>query len=174
MHETAISLLRSKLPFVLPRLESAILDVTDHRGDLVLTVVPESIRDTISFLKTNADLPFQVMIDLFGIDYLKWPVEMPERFAVIYNLYSITHHRRVQLKAYLPETNPKIDSIHQIYRAANWFERETWDMYGIGFNGHPNLLRILCHVDFVGHPLRKDYPADQYQRLKNAAPPSGF
>jgi NADH:ubiquinone oxidoreductase subunit C len=82
--------------------------------------------------------------------------------------------RRVQVKVYLSEDKPEVDSIHDLYKMVNWFEREAWDMFGIVFKGHPNLIRILCHNDFVGHPLRKDYPAEQYQRLKNAAPPSAF
>lgn len=172
MHETATNLIKDKLPSFLGRFGSEIIDATDFRGDLEVCVKPGRIRDMIWFLKSEQG--FNMCMDLFGNDYLKYSVDMPERFAVVYNLYSLANKRRVRLKAFVNEDKPEIDSIHDLFKMANWFEREAWDMFGIVFKGHPNLIRILCHTDFVGHPMRKDYPSDQYQRLKNAAPPSGF
>ncbi len=174
MEETATSLLQNKLPFLLERFRDSIQDATDFRGDLIVVVDAKAIREIVSFLKKNPAMPFEVMMDLFAMDYLKVEPPTPERFAVVYNLYSITHRRRVHLKAYLPEDKPEIDSIHDIYKAVNWFEREAWDLFGIVFRGHPNLHRILCHNDFEGHPMRKDYPADKYQRLKSAVTSSGI
>jgi len=171
-------LLKNKFPSIadswIEKFGSSILAITDYRGDLCVQIDPKSLREMVKFLKDNSTMPFSMMMDIFGMDYLKYEPEQPERFAVIYNLYSILHHRRVFLKAYLPENNPEIDSLHDIFKMANWFEREAWDLFGIVFKGHPFLVRILCHQDFVGHPLRKDYPSDQYQRLKTAAPESGF
>jgi NADH/F420H2 dehydrogenase subunit C len=159
---------------LLERFASEITDASDHRGDLRVDVRPSAIRDVVGFLKTDPALQFNVMMDLFAMDYLKYPVEQPERFAVIYNLYSLPKRHRVHLRVFVPEQRPEVDTIQDLYAAANWFEREAWDLFGIVFKGHPNLVRILCHTDFVGHPMRKDYPSTQYQRLKNAAPSSGF
>ncbi len=135
---------------------------------------PEKICDIIQTLKTNPATSFEMMMDLLGMDYSKMKPEPVERYAVIYNLYSVSRGERVRVKVFLTETSPEIDSIHAIYAAANWFEREVWDLFGIVFRGHPNLTRILCHSDFEGHPLRKDYPSDGYQRLKTAVAPSGL
>ena len=174
MQETVTKLLQSKLPFFLDRFSSEIESATDFRGDLEIVVAPGKIREMVTFLKTNGEMPFEIMMDIFGVDYLKFNPETPERFAVIYNLYSLSRGRRVRLKVFLSEDKPEIDSLCDVYKMADWFERETWDMYGIVFRGHPNLVRILCHNEFVGYPLRKDYPADQYQRLKTAATSSEF
>lgn len=174
MHETATSCLQSKLPGFLEAFPEAVVDAGDFRGDLTVVVKPERIRDMVTYLKTNATLPFDVMMDLFAMDYLKTDPPTPERFAVVYNLYSTVHKRRVRLKAFLKEASPEIDSIHDLFRMANWFEREAFDLFGIRFRNHPNLVRILCHNEFVGHPLRKDYPSDGYQRLKRVTPSTGF
>lgn len=141
-------------------------------GDVRLVIAPDSNREIISFLKEKYD--FNIMMDLLGIDYLKYSIEQPQRYGVVYILYSLSRKEHIQLKCYVAEDKCEIASIHEIYKAANWFEREAWDMYGIVFKGHPHLQRILCHNEFVGHPLRKDYPADQYQRLKTAVPSSGM
>ena len=174
MGETAINLLESKFPKLLSKFKSEVVSAEDTRGDLCVVVKPERIREIITFLKTDSETQFAMMTDLFGMDYSKFEPETPERFAVVYILYSFILKEHIRLKVFLPEAQPKIDSIHEVYKAANWFEREAWDLFGIEFSGHPNLIRILCHNDFEGHPLRKDYPSDQYQRLKNAAPSTGF
>ena len=174
------------LPEFATAFASEILSTEDLRGDVTYVVKPVRIREMIRFLKTLERCPFNVMMDLFAMDYLKTAEEMPERFAVIYNLYSLPltptaaagdtgpSNARVRLKAYVSEAKPEIDSIHDLYKAANWFEREAWDLYGVVFSGHPHLQRILCHNEFVGHPLRKDYPSDQYQRLKNPTRSAGL
>lgn len=176
MPETAIKSLESRLSPFVQKFQTDILHV-DPR-DQIVTVAASKIREVIGFLKKDCKPTFEIMMDLFAMDYLKFEAGddmfVPERYAVVYNLYSISSHERIILKAYLPEDNPEIDSICDLYRAANWFEREAWDLFGIKFKGHPNLTRILCHQEFVGHPMRKDYPADQYQRLKNAAPSEGL
>lgn len=172
MLETGTKLLESKLPALLQAFPDEILGASDFRGDLIVELKPGRIRDIIRYLKTESPIPFEMMVDLFGMDYLKVEPVTPERFAVIYNLHSLLQRRRVHLKVWLPEAKPELDSIHDIYKAANWFEREAFDLFGIVFRGHPDLQRILCHSDFVGHPLRKDYPADGYQRLKTALPSS--
>jgi len=172
VHETGTKQLESKFPELLEAFPSDILDAEDFRGDLTVVVRPERIQDIVRFLKTNKSVPFEVLMDLFGMDYLKTKTEMPERFCVVYNFHSVSKARRLRVKAYVPEAKPEIDTLCSVYKAANWFERETWDMYGIVFREHPHLIRILTHHEFQGHPLRKDYPADRYQRLKTSLPSS--
>ncbi len=174
MQETDTKLLANILPNLPESIQTAILAVEEFKGETTVVLKRESLRAVVQFLKTDPNFRFDVMMDLFAMDYLKYSSEQPERFAVVYYLVSLLQGRRVRLKVFVSEEDPTIDSIHDIYKAANWFEREAWDLYGIVFNGHPNLIRILCHTEFVGHPLRKDYPSDQYQRLKSAVPSEGL
>lgn len=172
MPEIDTNLIENKLPGFWAEFSSQIGEASDYRGDLNLVIQPEAIRKALSFLKGN--LHYEVLLDVFAVDYLNYEPVTPERFAVIYNLYSVSSKHRVRLKVYLKEENPEIDSVHDLYAAANWFEREAWDLFGIVFKGHPHLVRILCHHEFEGHPLRKDYPSDGYQKLKLASPSTGI
>lgn len=172
MPEIVTNSLASKYPELSAKFSDSIIAVEEFRGDLSVQIRPEKIRDVVAFIKHQ--LQFEIMMDLFGMDYLKYTPEHPERFAVVYIFYSLTLHVHLRVKVYLSETAPELDSIHDLYAAANWNEREAWDLFGVVFKGHPNLIRILCHNDFEGHPLRKDYPSDQYQRLKNASSSTGF
>jgi len=167
-------LLENKFPGFFQKFGSEVQNVVLMREDLMVHLRPEKIREVIHFLKTESLPRFEIMMDLFAMDYLKFEPEQPERFAVIYNLYSLTGNIHLHLKVFLNEDKPEIDSICEVYKAANWFEREAWDLFGIQFKGHPNLTRILCHNEFVGHPLRKDYPADRFQRLKAAVTSEGI
>ena len=171
MDETATKLLQSKFPELVTRFPNAFLSATDFRGDFEVVVDRSQIRDCLQFLKGS--LEFHLLMDLFGMDYLKQS-ESTHRFAVIYILYSLTKKRRIRLKVFLSAGEPTMTSVSDLFAAANWFEREAWDMYGIIFEGHPNLTRILCHQDFQGHPMRKDYPSDGYQRLKSPLSSSGI
>lgn len=174
MQETDIKLLANILPNLPENIQSEILSVEEFRGETTLSIRKESIRRVVEFLKNDPSFRFDVMMDLFAMDYMKHVTPQTERFAVVYYLVSLLQTRRLRLKVFLSEEDPSVDSIHDLYKAANWFEREAFDLYGIKFNGHPNLTRILCHSDFEGHPLRKDYPSDKYQRLKNAMPSEGL
>ena len=174
MQEIDTKLLASCLPNLPQLVQNEILGVTEFRGQLTVSVRADNIRTVISFLKNDPNFRFDVLMDLFAMDYSKYIPEHPERFAVLYYLVSLFQSKRVYLKVYIPEDAPLLDSIHDLYKAANWFEREAWDLYGVQFKGHPNLIRILCHQDFEGHPLRKDYPAEHYQRLKAALPAAGM
>ena len=174
MPEISTNASENNLPEFTTAFGEEILATTDFRGDLTFVVKPQKIREMLRFLKGLPRCPFSVLMDVFAMDYAKAKDETPERFAVIYNLYAIQANARVRLKVFLPEENPLIDSAHELFASANWFEREAWDLFGIEFAGHPHLQRILCHNDFVGHPLRKDYPSDGYQRLKSAAASTGI
>jgi NADH-quinone oxidoreductase subunit C len=122
-------------------------------GDLVLTVCRDRIHDALAFFKEQG---FVQLLDIVGVDAVHF--ERAERFEVVYILYSLERDLRVRLKVFVPEDDPVLPTATDLWEAANWAEREVWDMFGIRFDGHPNLVRILLHHEFEGHPLRKDYP----------------
>ncbi|MCB0416251.1 MAG: NADH-quinone oxidoreductase subunit C [Bdellovibrionales bacterium] len=168
MQETGTKLGESKCPELLEAFPSAILSVEDYLGDLTVSINASEIRPIVRFLKETPSQCYEFLMDLFGMDYEGYARETPARFAVVYGFYSYSRKARLRLKAFV--TQNEIDSVHDIYKAANWFEREVWDMFGIQFKGHPNLKRILCHHEFKGHALRKDFPSNNYQRLRTALP----
>lgn len=114
-------------------------------------------------LKHDPDLAFDFLMDLTAVDYLGRE-DLP-RFEVVYHLYSLKHNHRLRIKVPVGEEDCEMDSVVSLWRAADWFEREVWDMFGIRFRNHPNLKRILMYEDFQGHPLRKDYPYNKRQPL---------
>ncbi len=122
-------------------------------GELAVTVRPASILRVLSFLRDDSTCLFKVLIDLSGADY----PEREARFEVIYSLLSMSQNQRVRVKLSVGEDDP-VPSATGVYRAAGWYERETWDMYGIDFSDHPDLRRILTDYGFEGHPMRKDFP----------------
>jgi NADH-quinone oxidoreductase subunit C len=135
-----------------------ILEVVEALGETTVSVKRDQIAAMMKFLKEDPELKFEVLMDLFGVDYL----EMGgfERFAVVYHLYSDTFNKRLRIKAFVPEGDETIDSVTHLWAAANWPEREVFDMYGISFNNHPDLRRLLCPDNFEGFPLRKDFPLE--------------
>ena len=133
-------------------LEGAIIGAKHDRDELTLEIAPERIVDTCRFLKH--ELAFIRLSDLTAVD--RYPEE--PRFEIIYHLHSLEHNERLRLRCRLPGTNPSIDSVTEVWRAANWYEREVFDLFGITFHNHPELQRILLPANWEGHPLRKDYP----------------
>jgi len=132
-----------------------VLAVSEFRGQVSVTLRKNRIRDIARYLHDDPDLYFDYLIDVCGVDYLG---KKEKRFEVVYHLFSIKHRHALRLKAEVSESNPAIDSVTPVWVGANWHERETFDLYGIKFNGHPDLRRILLPEDWEGHPLRKDYP----------------
>lgn len=128
----------------------------------VFVIKRDSILRFVSFLKDDSEIKMDQVTDITAVD---WYQKREVRFEVIYHFYSYTHNHRLRVKVNLSEDDPKISSITSIFSGANWFERECWDMYGIIFLNHPDLRRILLYPEFVGHPLRKDYPIDKRQPL---------
>jgi NADH-quinone oxidoreductase subunit C len=122
-------------------------------SELAVTVRPASILRVLSFLRDDSTCLFKVLIDLSGADY----PEREARFEVIYSLLSMSQNQRVRVKLSVGEDDP-VPSATGVYSAAGWYERETWDMYGIYFSDHPDLRRILTDYGFEGHPMRKDFP----------------
>ena len=132
-----------------------VLAVSEFRGQVSVTLRKTRIRDVSRYLHDDPDLYFDYLIDVCGVDYLG---KKEKRFEVVYHLYSIKHRRMIRLKAEVGEEDLAIDSVTSVWIGANWHERETFDLYGIKFSGHPDLRRILMPEDWEGHPLRKDYP----------------
>ena len=133
--------------------------------DLTLLVPAAKLREVVAALRDDATLRFDQLVDSSGVDYLSYPNHRGPRFAVIYNFKSTVFTHRLKLKVELEEDALEVASLHDLYKIANWQERETFDQYGVVFTGHPNLRRLLNHHEFVGHPLRKDYPVQKRQKL---------
>src|ERR1039458_8857951 len=121
-------------------------------GELTIEIEPARILDALRLLKH--ELQFERLTSVTGVD--RFPVE--PRFEVVYHLQSVARNQRLRLKVRLPGDNPEIESAVPVYRGANWYERETFDLFGVRFLNHPDLTRIMMPEDWPGHPLRKDYP----------------
>lgn len=121
-----------------------------------LTVRKDRIVEILTVMRDHPDCEYKLVSDIFGIDLLGFDRE--PRFEVIYSLYSLATYRRIVVKAQVTEDDPTIDTASDVWPAANWAERETYDLYGIRFNNHPDLRRLMMPDDWIGHPLRKDYP----------------
>lgn len=133
---------------------SSILATEEFRGDLTVVVAREDIVRVADFVKTDPGLAFDLIIDIFGVDMYR----PQDRFEVIYNVYSISSRRYLRLKVRIPEDPPEVPTVTGVWPGANWHERETWDMFGIRFTGHPDLRRLYMPEGFEHFPLRKDFP----------------
>ena len=142
--------------------KGVILDSHDFRGDQTITVQKNILIDLFKFLRDDPDLDFKFLMDLTAVDYLN---RKDSRFEVVYHFYSLKHNHRLRVKAPVNEDDCTIDSVSSLWKTANWYEREVWDLYGIKFNGQPDMRRILLYEEFKGHPLRKDYPINKRQPL---------
>jgi NADH-quinone oxidoreductase subunit C len=140
--------LREKFP-------EAVSEPEDVLGEVSVRVARGAIRSVAMFLRDEG--PFEMLTDLSAVDYLG--VAPPgERYLVAYHLLSLTHNARLRLRVFVPEGDERVDSLTELWRSANWQEREVYDFFGIVFEGHPDLRRILMPDDWEGHPQRKDYP----------------
>jgi NADH-quinone oxidoreductase subunit C len=130
------------------------LDASTFREEVTLHLRAEDILPICRLLHDDPELSFDYLTDLCGVDH--YPHE--PRFQIVYHLCAMKKRRRLRLKVFLPDGPPRIASVVSVWNAANWLEREAFDMFGITFLGHPDLRRILLTPDWEGHPLRKDYP----------------
>jgi len=133
-------------------LEDIAIAIKNEFNETTIEVAPENIVTAMGRLKY--DLKFERLTSIAGVD--RFPAE--PRFEVVYHLQSIAGKQRIRIKARVPGDNPEIESVTSVYRAADWYERETFDFFGVKFLNHPELTRIMMPDDWEGHPLRKDYP----------------
>jgi len=145
--------------------KDAVREVRDDHGDLSIEIDPAAILPVARLLKTHPELAYDYAMDLASVDYGK---QQKPRFGLVYNFYSTATRRRVRIKVRLPEDRPEVDSLTPLWKGVVWFEREAYDMMGIGFRGHPGLTRILTHAEFIGHPLRKDYDSGRRHPLSRS------
>jgi len=144
--------------FLNGRTDDAIIKEENFRGDQQFTVKPEAVYGLCEALFQDNQLDVRLLADITCIDWLGHDEAETGRFELVYNLYSLSHKYRFFLKVRLPETEPTIKSLVTLRPAADWLEREIWDLFGITFEGHPNLTKILTADELEGHPLRKDFP----------------
>ncbi len=178
---------------VTDRFPAAVSASHAYRGDATVVLRPESLVEVARFLKEDPALQMNFLMDLCAVDYSTfgksptpaffassgvtlrpsplipdeepWPGPPEARFTVVYHFYSTAHKHRLRLVVPVEESAPEVDSLTELWPAADWLEREAWDMFGIEFRGHPNLTRILMYEGFEGFPLRKDYPVNKRQPL---------
>ena len=148
------------------RFGEAVVETHANAGDATAVVTRERVVHVLQTCRDDAELGFDVLMDLTAVDYSRFPGrEDGPRFEVVYHLYSVPHNHRLRVKVRVDEDDPVVPSATRLWPIANWFEREVWDMFGVRFDGHPDLRRILMYEEFVGHPLRKDYPVNRRQPL---------
>lgn len=148
----AIAALRERFP-------EAVTGTREALGEVTCYVDPNSIVEVCAFLRDDSQFQFNMLADLCGADL---GIDQDPRFEVVYHLNSLTKFHRLRLKAQIAGEEPSIATVTTVWKTANWLERETYDMYGINFEGHPDLRRILMPEEFQWHPLRKDYPVRGY------------
>jgi NADH-quinone oxidoreductase subunit C len=148
------------------RFGAAVVETHDQHGDGPIVVRRESLIDVLRQCRDVPALGFDMLTDLTAVDYLKFPGrEDGPRFEVVYHLYSLAENHRLRVKVRVEEDDAVVPTAVPLWPIANWLEREVWDMFGIRFDGHPDLRRLLLYEEFVGHPLRKDYPINRRQPL---------
>jgi NADH-quinone oxidoreductase subunit C len=148
------------------RFGAGVVETHELRGDTTAVLERSALAEALRFCRDEPALRFEMLTDLTAADYLKYPGrEDGPRFEVVYQLYSLTHNHRLRLKVRVDEDDAVVPSAVALWPIANWLEREVWDMFGVRFAGHPDLRRLLLYEEFVGHPLRKDYPINRRQPL---------
>lgn len=173
-------------------LAGSLLSIRSAYGEITAECEASAIKDTLYQLRDNKAFAFDQLIDICAVDYLyygeyDWETEPASekgfsratepqestafvldkpRFAVVYHLLSTKHNHRLRMKVFLEESHLIIPSAHEIWKGANWFEREAYDLYGVLFEGHPDLRRILTDYGFIGHPFRKDFPISGHVEMR--------
>jgi NADH-quinone oxidoreductase subunit C len=150
-------------------LGASIQNLVRDRGEITITVKAADYLGAARMLRDHAQLKFEQMMDLCGVDYSSYRNEPWDglRYCVVLHLLSVTHNWRVRLKVFAPDDDvPVVASVTEIWAGANWFEREAFDLYGIIFEGHLDLRRILTDYGFIGHPMRKDFPVSGHVEMR--------
>lgn len=159
--EAFVATLEEMMPYIEQRLGEKLVAQHILLGELTITVQPQDILDVVRVLHDDEQLQFICFIDICAVD---WPAR-EQRFDVVYHLLSPRQNARVRIKVHVDEGRP-VPSVTGIFPAAEWFEREAYDMYGVLFSGHPDLRRILTDYGFEGHPFRKDFPLTGYTEVR--------
>jgi NADH-quinone oxidoreductase subunit C len=150
-------------------LGASIKKLVRDRGELTVTVKADDYLGAARTLRDHSQLKFEQLIDLCGVDYSSYRNEPWDglRYCVVLHLLSVTHNWRVRLKVFAPDDDvPVVPSVTEIWSGANWFEREAFDLYGVIFEGHLDLRRILTDYGFIGHPMRKDFPVSGHVEMR--------
>jgi len=154
-------------------LSDKLIQVTQHLGELTISCHSVDLIHVAKTLKMHIDLSFEQCIDVCGLDYSTYKEgavnskPLPHRFAAVYHLLSVKHNHRLRLRVFAPNDDfPVIPSVVSVWSSANWFEREVFDLFGLLFDGHPDLRRLLTDYGFVGHPFRKDFPVSGYVEMR--------
>ena len=183
----------SLIQAVIDRFPAAVTTSHSYRGDATVILSRDSLLDVTRTVKEDPAFQMNFLMDLTAVDFSSfgmkrspaffassgvavspapeipdedpWPGPPGARFVVVYHLFSLPLKHRLRLEVAVEEADPEVDSVSSLWAGADWFEREVWDMFGIRFRGHPKLKRILMYEEFVGHPLRKDYPVNKRQPL---------
>ena len=142
-------------------LDEAVIEVHSQLNQDTVIIAQSGLLEVARLLRDDPQLEYNYLMDLTAVDYWK----RKPRFEVVYHFLSLKNNFRIRVKVPVPEPDPKVDSLTSLWSAANWYEREVYDMFGIQFVGHPDLRRILMYPEFEGHPLRKDYPIEKRQPL---------
>jgi NADH-quinone oxidoreductase subunit C len=165
----------NKLAQILQRVFGGKLDdVSQALGEITILVRSQDLPDVAEILKSHPDLGFDTLIDLCGVDYSEYTTDThagykrgDRRFAVVYHLLSVEHNYRLRVRVFIEDNEfPMLDSVVLIWPSANWYEREAFDLFGIVFNNHPDLRRILTDYGFIGNPFRKDFPLSGHMEMK--------
>ena len=147
----------------------ALKSVVSDRGELTAVVRVDGLLTFMRELRDRPELRFDMLIDVCGVDYQAYGDGAWEgpRFAAVYHLLSLPHNRRLRVRTFATDDDfPVVPSVIDVWPCANWFEREAFDLYGIVFDGHPDLRRLLTDYGFVGHPFRKDFPLSGYVEMR--------
>jgi len=150
-------------------LGSRIVSLTEAIGELTLVVSAENLLSVATELRDNPTLRFEQLVDLCGVDYQAYGdgAHSGPRFAAVMHLLSVAHNWRVRVRTFAPDDAlPVVPSVVDIWNSANWYEREAFDLFGLVFDGHPDLRRILTDYGFIGHPFRKDFPVSGYVEMR--------
>lgn len=164
-------------------LDDKVVSLTSRLGELTLVIRSADLLEVMKRLRNDAELRFEELIDLCGMDYSTYgsdlsedgvylksddaPQAFPFRFATVYHLLSVMHNTRLRVRIFAEDDSfPVLDSVADLWPVANWYEREAFDMYGIIFTGHPDLRRILTDYGFVGNPFRKDFPLSGHVEMR--------
>jgi NADH-quinone oxidoreductase subunit C len=137
-------------------LPDSLLDTALPQGDAVIFVAPDNLQTVAAFLKDEPSLKFDYLSDVCGVDYLL--EEREPRFEAVYLLYSIDHQHSIRVRVGIEEENPSVPTVSEVWKGALYPEQELFDMFGINIEGHPKMERLIMPKEWVGHPLRKDYP----------------